>query len=67
MSVTLDPALLTREQAAKYLGVAAQTLAIWAMTGRYNLPVIKVGRLCKYRGTDLDRWLLSRTIGTVAK
>ena len=64
MAVTLDsPALLTRDEAAKYLGVASQTLAIWAMNGRYGLRFIKVGRLCKYRRTDLDKWLASRTVG----
>ena len=64
MPATLDsPALLTRDQAAEYLGVAPQTLAIWAMSGRYGLPVIHVGRLCKYRKSDLDKWLKSRTVG----
>jgi excisionase family DNA binding protein len=55
------PELLTREQAAEYLGIKTQTLAAWAVTGRYNLPCIKVGRLAKYRREDLDKWLASRT------
>lgn len=64
MPTTLDfPQLLTRDQAAEYLGIAPQTLAIWAMTGRYGLPVIKVGRLCKYRRRDLDAFLERRTVG----
>lgn len=41
-------ALLTRREAAVYLGVSEQTLAIWKCTGRYNLPYIKIGRLVKY-------------------
>lgn len=53
--------LRTRVQAAEYLGVATQTLAVWASTGRYDLPFIKVGRLAKYRQADLDAWLESRT------
>jgi excisionase family DNA binding protein len=57
------PELLTREEAAEYLGVKVQTLAIWATTKRYNLPMVKVGRLCKYRREDLDKWLASRTVG----
>ncbi len=60
------PNLLTREQAAEYLGIAAQTLAIWATTGRYNLPFIKVGRLARYRRRDLDKFLESRTVGMAA-
>jgi len=56
-------ALLTREQAAEYLGIAPQTLAVWATTGRYALPMIKVGRCCRYRRRDLEKFLESRTIG----
>lgn len=68
MPTVLDfPALLTRDQAAGYLGVAPQTLAIWAMSGRYGLRFIKVGRLCKYRKSDLDKWLASRTVGSTAE
>ncbi len=56
--------LLNREEAAAYLGVAAQTLAIWKVTGRYSLPVIKVGRLTRYRRSDLDSFLNQRTVDT---
>jgi excisionase family DNA binding protein len=66
MSATRDP-LFPRVEAAEYIGVAPQTLAIWAMTGRYSLPYIRVGRLCKYRKSDLDKWLASRTIGGAAE
>jgi len=55
--------MFTREQAAAYLGVAKGTLDVWKCTGRYSLPVIKVGRLTKYRKSDLDAWLASRTVG----
>lgn len=57
------PELLTRPEAAEYLGVKPQTLAIWATTKRYSLPMIKVGRLVKYRRSDLDRFLRERTVG----
>ena len=53
--------LLSRKQAAEYLGVKENTLAIWACNKRYNLPVVKVGRLCKYRVSDLDNFLNERT------
>ncbi len=55
--------LLTRKEAAAYLGLAERTLAIWACTGRYRLTYIKVGRLVKYRKADLDAFLNNRTIG----
>jgi hypothetical protein len=43
------------------LGVAEQTLAIWKTTGRYSLPVVKIGRLAKYRKSDLDAFIANRT------
>jgi excisionase family DNA binding protein len=54
--------LLTRNEAAAYLGVKPQTLAVWATTGRYKLPFVKVGRTVKYRVTDLDAFLEGRTV-----
>jgi excisionase family DNA binding protein len=61
------PELLTRDQAAQYVGVKPQTLALWRSVGRYGIPVIKVGRLVRYRRTDLDAWLEARTIGAGCK
>lgn len=53
--------LLTRSEAAEYLGIAEQTLAIWGSTGRYGLPMVKVGRFARYRREDLDAFLSKRT------
>jgi excisionase family DNA binding protein len=55
--------LLSRKEAAVYLGVSEQTLAIWKTTGRYSLPVVKIGRLAKYRKADLDAFILGRVQG----
>lgn len=49
--------LLTRKEAALFLGVSDGTLAVWKVTKRYPLPVIKVGRLVKYRESDLIQFL----------
>lgn len=46
--------LLSRREAAAYLGVAEQTLAIWKCTKRQELPYVKIGKLVKYRRSDLD-------------
>jgi excisionase family DNA binding protein len=59
----VTPALLTREQAANYLGVTTSTLAVWACTKRYDLPYVKVGRLCKYQQSILDAFIERNTIG----
>lgn len=53
--------LLTRQQAAQYLGVSPDTLAVWACTKRYPLPFIKIGRLAKYRQADLDAFIQAGT------
>lgn len=67
MSTSLTPPpLLTRNQAAEYLGVKPQTLALWASTKRYKLPYVKVGRSVRYRRSDLEAFLNSRTVGAPA-
>lgn len=55
------PDLLTPGEAAAYLGVEQQTLAVWRTTGRYSLPAVRVGRLVRYRRSDLDAFLAART------
>ena len=55
--------LMTRDEAAQYLGVSAKTLATWACTKRYILPMVKIGRAVKYRAADLDRFIEARTVG----
>ena len=61
MAAALDfPKLLTREQAAEFLSIRPQTLAVWSVTGRYSLPVVKVGRSVRYRLEDLTAFLESR-------
>ena len=54
--------LLTRKEAAELLGVKEMTLAIWKTNNRYNLPVVKVGRLAKYRYSDLIAFIEKRTV-----
>lgn len=56
------PELLTRPQAAEYLGVAVTTLEAWAIRGTVSLPFVKLGRRVKYRRRDLDRFLEERTV-----
>jgi len=53
--------LLTRREAAEFLGIRPQTMAVWHSCGRYNLPVVKVGRSARYRQSDLDKFAEDRT------
>lgn len=55
-----DP-LFTPLEAAAYIGVTENTLSVWRCVGRYTIPFIKVGKLVRYRRSDLEAWLKSRT------
>jgi excisionase family DNA binding protein len=57
-----DDKLLTRREAADLLGISPETLTIWACTKRYPLPYVKVGRSVRYRRTDLEAFIESRTV-----
>jgi excisionase family DNA binding protein len=62
MSTCVAPVWLTRREAAEYLGVKPQTLAIWASAGRYRLPFHKLGRSVRYSKDDLDAFLARRRV-----
>jgi predicted site-specific integrase-resolvase len=64
MSTAVISPVLNRKQAAEFLGVAEQTLAVWASTRRYRLPFIRVGRRAMYRIADLEKFLTERTVDT---
>jgi excisionase family DNA binding protein len=49
--------LLTRKLAAEFLGVQENTLAVWATNKRYDLPFYKIGRLVKYKVSDLEKFI----------
>ncbi|MGA2061053.1 MAG: helix-turn-helix domain-containing protein [Thermoguttaceae bacterium] len=66
-TATLASPLVDEKQASEILGLAPGTLSVWRCTKRYDLPFVKVGRSIRYRISDLERFLESRTIGaTVA-
>ena len=54
--------LLSRKEAAKYLGCTAGTLAIWKCTKRYHLPYVKIGRNIRYRLSDLMDFIENNTM-----
>ena len=49
--------LMTPRDAAVYIGVKINTLAVWRMTNRYGLPFVKLGKVVRYRKADLDEWI----------
>ena len=62
MSELYKERLLNRKEAAQLLGVKEMTLAVWKTNNRYHLPVVKVGRLAKYRYSDLMAFIEKRTV-----
>ncbi len=49
--------LMTRQEAAEFLGLKPQTLNNWAVEQRH-FPVIKIGGRCvRYRLSDLQRFI----------
>ncbi len=54
--------LLTALQAATMLGVRPGTLEQWRSQARYGLPYVKVGRLVRYRRSDIEAFLARRTM-----
>ena len=59
--------LMSRKEAAAYLGVTPHTLAVWQCKERYSLPCIKIGRLAKYDLDHLDEFIRRRTLGVDRK
>jgi len=56
-TVTSDE--LSREEAAKYIGVKTQTLANWVTTGKVKIPFRKIRGKSTYLRSDLDAYLIS--------
>ncbi len=59
--------MLSPTEAARFLGVETQTLSAWRCTGRYSLPFVRVGRAIRYRRSDLEAFVESRTATSCAE
>jgi excisionase family DNA binding protein len=59
--------LVSADEAAKFLGVSAGTLAVWRSTKRYFLPFVKMGHLVRYRQSDLSEFILRRVVNMPPK
>lgn len=56
--------LLPPSEVAEILGVSVGTLSVWASTGRWNLPFVKIGRKRMYRPEDVRAFIDRRTVDT---
>ncbi len=59
-ALSIKDTLHDEKSAAEFLGLEPGTLAVWRSTRRYNLPFVKIGRLVKYRESDLLAFVESR-------
>ncbi|WP_028536213.1 helix-turn-helix domain-containing protein [Paludibacterium yongneupense] len=62
-SKVLPEPLLTRKDAAAYLGLSVYTLNEWACTGRHALKFYRIGRKAMYKRSDLDAFITARGVG----
>jgi len=62
MKKELTSKLLTPYEAAEFLSLKPETLAVWRCTGRYPLPFVRMGRRIRYRAEDLEAFILSQSI-----
>ncbi len=47
------------EEIAEYLGVKPVTLRTWVNNPQNNIPAHKIGRLWKFKRTEIDEWVSS--------
>ena len=57
---------LTDHEVAAWLGVTTSTLSIWRCTKRYPLNYVRVGRLIRYRESDVLQFVESRMVSPIA-
>ncbi len=61
LSKVIQHDLLDEKSAAQFLQVEPGTLSVWRCVGRYKIPFVKIGSKVRYRRSDLETWLESRT------
>ena len=55
--------LVSEKEACEILGCKPNTLAVWRTNRRYSLPFYKIGRLVKYKISDLEKFILENRKG----
>jgi excisionase family DNA binding protein len=54
-----NDALMTAEEVAEHLRVSEGTINQWVKAGR--IPVVKVGKLNRFRRSDIEAWVESNS------
>ena len=55
----LDDGYISIDDAANYLGIKTITLRGWLKKKETELPAHKIGKLWKFKKTELDAWVQS--------
>ena len=58
MSVIKQDCYIGIDEAAEYLGIKTITLRTW-IKNKKDLPVNKIGKLWKFKKSELDEWVKS--------
>lgn len=62
MQTHTENTLKTPEQAAAYLAISERQLQLDRVTKR-AIPFVKVGRLVRYKQSDIDAFIKAQTVG----
>lgn len=54
--------LITLEEAAELCGLTTRTMHNYKNTGKLNIPVVKAGKLVKFKRADVIAWHADRTL-----
>jgi excisionase family DNA binding protein len=58
--------MLTSHEAADYLRLSKRTLERLRVSG-FGPKFVKCGRSIRYRQSDLEEWIVSRTVGSTSE
>jgi PTS system nitrogen regulatory IIA component len=53
-----DEQLMSVQETAEYLNVNISTVYMWSQKGQ--MPAMKIGKMWRYRRSEIDAWLNSR-------
>ena len=61
-----ENALLDEREASTYLKISPRTVQSWRLTGD-GPQFVKIGRVVRYRRSDLDAYITSRIVANTAQ
>ena len=61
--INYEDKLLSRKEAAEFLGLKENTLAVWACNKTYYIPMFKIGKYVRYKLTDLIKFIEDQEMG----